>query len=58
MDSAQASPLTVQREANDIVEPDLGSNQFASLCSLEGQEEDPSSSLELDSMTPSGERIL
>ncbi|KAF8044551.1 hypothetical protein N665_8001s0001 [Sinapis alba] len=61
MDSARASPLTVRREVSDIVEPDLGSNQFASLCSLEGEEEDQSSSLELNSMdlmTPFGKRIL
>ncbi|KAJ4901467.1 hypothetical protein Rs2_15418 [Raphanus sativus] len=60
-DTAQALPCTVQRDVSDIAEPDLGSNQFASLSSLEGEEEDPLSSLELDSMdfmTPSGKRIL
>ncbi|KAG2320035.1 hypothetical protein Bca52824_013248 [Brassica carinata] len=62
---AQASPI-VQEESGNIGENGLGSNKFASLISLEGEEdkeeeeEDPVDS-EMDSMdfmTPYGKRIL
>lgn len=78
MDSARAlsfshtliapAPLAVEREVSEIAEAVLGSNKFASLISLEGEEkeegkeeEDPTSSLELSSMDlmwPFGRRFL
>ncbi|KAF2561418.1 hypothetical protein F2Q70_00015155 [Brassica cretica] len=58
---AQAPPI-VQRGGNGIAESVLGSNRFASLIYLEGEEEDlMSSDIETNSndlMTPFGKRIL